>query len=268
MNPFFSIITPVFNGAEFVFPYVQCLKSQQFSSWEALIVDDGSSDGTLDLLIKMVEGDSRFRVFSPSLLKSWPGPYAARNFAMSRSKGSYVCFLDIDDLWLPSHLSSFRSIIADNPGVKILTGAYFRKSLISGDINVRYPSVFSPFSLWINVINPLPLLATALSCDLAKTVRFPPCGHEDYIFWFLALRAIDESLIHAHLCPTSVYLVRPSSVSSNKFRAVMWIFNCYRYFNRSFIVAFFLVFLRGLILLLSPVLYSLRLPGLLIRFGL
>ena len=59
---FFSVVTPVLNGHDYALRYVNCLKSQVHTHWEALIVDDGSSDGTINFLRDLTYSDSRFRL--------------------------------------------------------------------------------------------------------------------------------------------------------------------------------------------------------------
>ena len=110
---FFSVVTPVLNGHDYVLRYVNCLKSQVHTHWEALIVDDGSSDGTINLLRDLTYNDSRFRLFINPLTKSHKGPYQARNYALSYLRGDFVCFLDIDDFWHPDRLISLSSLIDD-----------------------------------------------------------------------------------------------------------------------------------------------------------
>ena len=108
----FSVVTPVLNGREFASRYVQCLKSQVFTNWEACVVDDGSVDGTYTFLEELTSSDKRFRLFSNPLKKELDGPYQARNYALSCSRGRYICFLDIDDLWHPTRLSSLFDLIS------------------------------------------------------------------------------------------------------------------------------------------------------------
>ena len=59
--PFFSVITPVLNGSVYASNYVKSLMNQSFSDWEALIIDDGSTDYVIQVIKNLVQGDSRFR---------------------------------------------------------------------------------------------------------------------------------------------------------------------------------------------------------------
>ena len=101
MSAQISIITPVYNVA----PYLrQCLESvldQSFPDWELICVDDGSSDGSADILADYARKDSRFRF----LAQEHVGLSRARNKALSEAAGEYVAFLDGDDYLSPQALA-------------------------------------------------------------------------------------------------------------------------------------------------------------------
>ena len=103
---FFSIITPVFNGKNFIDDYIISLKSQLYKNWEAIIIDDNSSDDSYKYLKYLTKDDRRFRVYKNKLKKQIQSPYSARNYGLKKIRGSYICFLDIDDFWLPEKLKS------------------------------------------------------------------------------------------------------------------------------------------------------------------
>ena len=129
---FFSIITPVYNGRVFIENYINCLKSQDYPDWEAIIVDDLSTDDSFHALTRLTSDDSRFILIkNPNAeSKMFPSPYQARNFALDKARGKFICFLDIDDLWLPSRLSTYRNILLKNPNIDIMFGNYFVVLLI------------------------------------------------------------------------------------------------------------------------------------------
>ena len=91
--PVFSVIIPVFNMAPWLHECLGSLLAQSFQDWEALCVDDGSTDGSGDILDEYAAKDARFRVFH----QANAGVSAARNAALDRAKGEWICFLDSDD---------------------------------------------------------------------------------------------------------------------------------------------------------------------------
>ena len=100
-EPLVSIITPTFNSEAFISETIESVQSQTHSNWEHIIVDDGSTDGTIHLLKAYGEKDNRIRVF---LMERNSGAAFCRNYATEKAKGDYIAFLDSDDLWEPKKL--------------------------------------------------------------------------------------------------------------------------------------------------------------------
>ena len=109
MTPFFSIVIPVYNVAPYLRECLDSVLAQTFSDWEAICVDDGSTDGSGAILDEYAARDSRFRVVhQPNA-----GVSAARNRALDAAVGEYVTFLDGDDAYESSWLESFWGPIKD-----------------------------------------------------------------------------------------------------------------------------------------------------------
>lgn len=97
MNPLISIIIPTFNRAHLIEETINSIVNQSYSNWECLIVDDGSSDNIKQVLGRYIKADNRFKFFDrPSKLKK--GPCSCRNFGLQISRGSFIQWLDSDDL--------------------------------------------------------------------------------------------------------------------------------------------------------------------------
>lgn len=92
---FFSIIIPVYNVEKYLKKCLSCLISQTFPNFEAIFVDDESTDNSLSILREIEKKDSRFKVIS----KKNEGPGVARNLGLKVSSGEYIIFLDPDD-WI------------------------------------------------------------------------------------------------------------------------------------------------------------------------
>lgn len=104
-KPFFSVIMPTYNRAEFLDRSIKSVIQQKFDDWELIIVDDGSQDNTKEV-IKAYK-DNRIKY----LYQRNAGVSAARNFGIKKCNGLYVCFLDDDDQYLEHHLSFLQSEI-------------------------------------------------------------------------------------------------------------------------------------------------------------
>ena len=99
MTSLVSIITPSFNCTKLVYETLESLLAQSNHHWECIIVDDGSTDGTLETIDKYVQQDSRFKLFARD--RSPKGACTCRNIGVNMSRGDYLIFLDTDDLLAP-----------------------------------------------------------------------------------------------------------------------------------------------------------------------
>ena len=228
MQPRFSVITPVRNGLRDVHSYVECLQSQTYRHWEAIVVDDGSWDGGIELLQQLTAADPRFRLTHNSLPKRIPGPYQARNLGLSLARGEFVCFLDIDDRWLPHKLAAQAAHLNSEPTLQLLYSAYLRvrRDATAGRIR-RSPPLLSP-QRWIRVANPVPMLTACVHRDAIAGVRFEPQHHEDYLFWHAVLQRLRPWQVAVDPDPLAIYTIHSASISSNKLQATGWIWQCYR----------------------------------------
>ena len=89
-----SIIVPCYNGAKYIRETLDCLQKQTIDDWECIIVNDGSTDNSLEIMKEFSLKDERFRFVD----KQNGGPASARNLGVASSKGEYLLFLDSDDI--------------------------------------------------------------------------------------------------------------------------------------------------------------------------
>ena len=108
--PRFSIILPCFNAQDTLGRTLDSLIAQSFPDWEAICVDDGSTDGTRDLIRAAALRDPRI-VLARNIGK---GPSDARNYgALTVGNGELVAFCDADDVWTPNKLADLNTVFAD-----------------------------------------------------------------------------------------------------------------------------------------------------------
>lgn len=99
--PSISILIPAYNAARFLAEAIESVLAQTISSWELLIIDDGSIDNTAEIANLYCQKDSRIKLIS----QINRGVSAARNLAIRLAKGELIAFLDADDKWLPNKLA-------------------------------------------------------------------------------------------------------------------------------------------------------------------
>jgi len=108
-----SIIIPTYNRAHLIEETLNSIIIQSYKNWECIIIDDGSSDNTLDLLELYVLKDSRFKYYSrPNKIKK--GVTACRNYGYKLSKRDYVCWFDSDDIMPVDSLKDRIEILKKN----------------------------------------------------------------------------------------------------------------------------------------------------------
>jgi len=112
-QPLVSIIIPTYNRAHLIGETLDSVLAQTYANWECIVVDDGSSDNTDEVLKTYCNKDARFKyVHRPDTHK--PGGNGARNYGFEVSKGEYLIFLDSDDLLEKECLSTRVSSIEHN----------------------------------------------------------------------------------------------------------------------------------------------------------
>lgn len=104
-QPQVTCIIPTYNRVNLLEKAIESIICQDFSEWQLVIVDDGSNDGTQELLQKIGKEDERVSFYS----NPGKGGSSARNFGLSKARGTYIAFLDDDDISLPHR---FRTQLA------------------------------------------------------------------------------------------------------------------------------------------------------------
>lgn len=119
-QPQVSVIMPAYNVAGYVRRAVESLQRQSLTNFELLVVNDGSSDRTGEILDSMAERDYRIRVFHTEN----GGAPAARNLALDHAKGDYIYFMDADDWAEPSMLEDMRAFAEQKQLELVVSGFY------------------------------------------------------------------------------------------------------------------------------------------------
>ena len=114
-----SIILPTYNRADTILRAVNSVVNQTFQDWELLIIDDGSTDNTVELISGI---DPRIII----LKQKNSGVYVARNTGLKASRGEYLTFLDSDDEWLPHFLELTTSFLRAHPDESFVSTEFYQ----------------------------------------------------------------------------------------------------------------------------------------------
>lgn len=124
-NPIVSIVLPIYNAEKYIDKTIQSIKKQSVQEWELLLIDDGSSDGSLVMINKFAIRDYRIKIYS----QPNSGPSSARNLGIKYATGKYTTFIDADDTVEPFYLKSLLEVIEIDSGVELVCAGYYEQSI-------------------------------------------------------------------------------------------------------------------------------------------
>ena len=116
MPPLVSVIIPIYNMESFLAETLQSVLASTYPHFEVILVDDGSTDKSVDIAQSFVDNDQRVHLFR----QENAGPCRARNRAVKESKGKYIFPHDADDLLAPHFLSDAVAVLEAQPEVKLV----------------------------------------------------------------------------------------------------------------------------------------------------
>jgi teichuronic acid biosynthesis glycosyltransferase TuaG len=221
-NPLVSIVMPAFNASLTLAQSIKSVISQNYSNWELLLINDASTDNTLEISEFFSSADSRIRLFSNKINQ---GVARSRNLALESHFGDFVTFLDSDDLWSDSKLS-----MQINSMTSEINFSYMPYALIdsAGKLIRNYLPPISVTYKSMLLGNALGTLTVMLRSDYLGNSRFPVRGHEDYALWLSLLSKGGKAVRVGGEESYAQYRVHPFSLSSSKLRAASWQWNIYR----------------------------------------
>lgn len=221
-----SIITPAFNAAAYVEVTIASVQAQSHAHWEMLIVDDCSSDTTVEIVERAVAMDPRIRLIRQ---RKNGGPAAARNSALEAATGRWVAFLDSDDLWLPGKLES-QLAFQRNHSAKV-TFTAFRRITADGRQTGRLINI--PERVGYRQLLENTVIATStvvVDREMSGEFRMKAMYYDDFGCWLDLLRGGDVALgLQSDLMR---YRVVGQSVSRNKKNSARQVWRTYRTVER------------------------------------
>lgn len=221
-----SIVVPVYNAERFVRETMDSVLAQTYPHWELLLVEDGSSDGTVAAIEDYIEErkETRIRLIrQPSNM----GAAQARNRGVREARGRYIAYLDADDLWMPEKLKKQLHFMRERDAAFTFTGYEFadERGVGTGKV-VRVPESLS----YRQALSNTTIFTTTVMFDRTKIeeelLQMPDIRSEDTALWWKVLRygytayGLDENL--------AKYRRAGKSLSSNKLEALRRIWNLYR----------------------------------------
>lgn len=207
-----SVIIPAYNAAETIADTLRSLLQQTFSQWEAIVVNDGSSDRTAEIVEEFTKKDSRTRLFS----QENQGLSGARNSGVKLAQYDWMLFLDSDDWIFPQYLEKLTNRLLEDPSLDVVycgwayalpDGEHVLPSLplYTGDL-------FVPLAQWcVSIVHTFVVRSSLVNALGCFNTSLRSC--EDWLLWQRIARTgarfgtVNEVL--------AAYRTRPNSLSRN-----------------------------------------------------
>lgn len=204
-----SIIMPNYNCEKFIEETVNSVLAQTYGNWELLIVDDCSTDRSIEIINSYCEKDERIKLF---INEKNSGAAASRNWALREATGKWIAFLDSDDLWLPEKLEKQLNFMVDK-GYRFSYTSYEHVDEQSQMMNIMVtgPKVLSKRKMF-HYCYP-GCLTVMYDCSDIGIIQIPDeiaNGENDYAIWLKVVKHYRCYYLSEIL---ALYRVRSSSLS-------------------------------------------------------
>lgn len=231
-----SIITPLYNAEDYILSTIESIQSQTYTHWEHIIVNDGSTDSSLQIVEKEAQKDTRIKVV---MLSRNSGAAESRNKATALATGDYIAFLDADDLWHPEKLQKQLQYMQEKEAAVSYT-SYLHIDEEGKPLGKRIkalPELTYQKQHSNNYIGNLTGIykASEIGKIIAPSIR----KRQDWAVWLEAIKKSNRNAVGLQE-DLAYYRIRQGSISSNKLNLVKYNFRFYKeYLGYSWLKAAF-----------------------------
>ncbi len=183
MKPLISVIMAVYNSSAFLAEAVASVRAQTVPDWELIAVDDGSRDGSPELIQKMAAADPRIRLLR---MPQNSGAGAARDFAIRQARGTFIAIFDADDVCEPARFEKQLAFLKSRPDV-VAVGAQTVMVDLDGKLSGTKTFPTDPDTLYRMMYTAIPIQLPTL---MVNTALLPA----DF-GWFEGWRYSEDSLL-------------------------------------------------------------------------
>jgi glycosyltransferase involved in cell wall biosynthesis len=177
VSPLVSVIIPVYNREKFINASIESVLNQTYKNIELIVIDDGSSDNTINILNGI--NDSRLRIYS----QPNRGRSVARNFALNLAKGKYIAFLDSDDIYLPQKIQLQVDFLEKNKKYSVMYTSATCVGENGESLNFEYRASKSGW-IYNDIAYFLPITVILPTVMFEKTVYLKVGGFDEFLHRF------------------------------------------------------------------------------------
>jgi len=222
-QPLISVVMPAYNAEQTIQESINSVINQTYTNWEILIIDDKSIDNTSQIIKQAAVKSSRIRIFAHLQNK---GVAASRNKGIKEAKGSYIAFLDSDDLWHPNKLIKQLAFMKKNNAAISYTATAYMKDDTRSRFILRAEKQLNRKNLLKN--NIMSCSSVMVKNEIIRNNLFPEQEsliHEDFTSWLNILK--DHGCAYGLDEPLLTYRISGSSKSASRVTSAIMIFNAY-----------------------------------------
>lgn len=229
MSDLVSVIMPCYNSANYIEETLKSVITQTYSNWECVIIDDCSTDNSVEIIQSFADIDERICLY---VNESNKGAAYSRNRALSIAKGKWIAFLDSDDLWMPDKLEKQIAFMQKNEYVYSYTtyeqideNGYPLNKIVVGPKKVTKRMTFR-----YCYTGCLTVMYDAEAIGLVQIDERIGNGRNDYAMWLKICRKADCYLLDETLAK---YRVRQQSLSRTSLsRLIKYHYEMFRFGER------------------------------------
>ncbi|HEY4599679.1 MAG TPA: glycosyltransferase family 2 protein [Cerasibacillus sp.] len=222
-----SVITPAYNAERFIGETIESVLNQTYPHWEMVIVDDCSTDKTVDMIKTYQQKDQRVKLIQ---LEENSGAAVARNTAMAHAKGRYIAFLDSDDLWTEDKLEKQLAFMQE----KDIAFSFTRYTRMQEDGTMTNAVSDAPHHVDYDdlmkhcVIGCLTVMLDREKIGDLKMMNIRT--RQDYVYWLTITKK--GHLAYGMPDTLAKYRLVEGSISSNKWKAAKRNWYVYRHIEK------------------------------------
>lgn len=219
-----SIITPCYNGEKYISETIDSVLAQTYSDWEMIIIDDGSKDGSADLVREYEKKDSRIRLVQ----QENAGSAAARNNGIGQAEGQYIALLDADDIWEPEFLAEQTAFMKEKNAVCVYCSY---KCIDENSNEILSPVICKPeiSTKDMMITNYIGCLSGLYDCERHGKVYLREelkSMRDDYAYWLDIVKLEDKAYGNQKILAR--YRVLANSTTGNKKKLIKKQYHFYR----------------------------------------
>lgn len=180
-----SIIIPAYNAEQYIAETIHSVINQTYTNWELIVLNDGATDKTEQIITPFIEKDERISLFN----KTNSGVSDTRNIGINLAKGNYIAFLDADDTWEPHNLSEKVKILENNTIDWVFSDAILinEHSNKIGNSKGDDEAILTHYLLWDRTVVPAPCSNVIVKREcfengLRFDAQFSTAADQDFCF--------------------------------------------------------------------------------------